>query len=143
MPPPFLEFPTFGRYCMGWRMGAGEGYVMKFGAWLKRFCEEDQKVYQNLFPAPITLFDYWDDDLEKTEFPEEYEHGELFSYRWSLTGSTKYNMAWFRTAVEEQETLRFHFFENSIAYGKKEADPFSIVWRRRTCAPSPEIPALR
>ena len=126
MPPPFLEFSTYGRYSMGWRMGMGEGYVMKFGAWLKRFCREDQAVYKNLFPAPITLFDYWDNDFDKMEFPEEYEHGELFSYRWSLTGSTKYDMAWFRKAIGEKGTHRFHFFENSIAYGKKEADPFSI-----------------
>ena len=73
MPPPFLEFPSYGRYSMGWRMGSGEGYVMKFGAWLERFCEEDQKIYQNLFPSPITLFDYWNGDPAQTEFPEEYE----------------------------------------------------------------------
>ncbi|MBQ2988854.1 MAG: hypothetical protein IJD59_07105 [Clostridia bacterium] len=32
MPPPFLAFPSYGRYSMGWRMGSGEGYVIKFGA---------------------------------------------------------------------------------------------------------------
>ena len=134
MPPPFLEFPTYGRYCMGWRMGAGESYVMKFGAWLDRFCEADQKIYKNHFPSPITLFDYWNDDLEQMDFPEEYEHGELFSYRWSLTGSTKYNMEWLRKTVSTEEPLRFRFFENGVPYGKKTVDPCS-VWARSSFTP--------
>ena len=134
MPPPFLVYPEYGRYSMGWRMGSGEGYAMKFGAWLKRFCEEDQEVYKNLFPAPITLFDYWDDDFEKMEFPEDYVHEELFSYRWSLTGSTKYGMEWFRTAIKNEKTLRFRFFENSVAHGRKFVDLFS-VWANTPFSP--------
>jgi len=141
MPPPFLAFPAYGRYSMGWRMGSGEGYVMRFGAWLKRFCEEDQRIYKSLFPAPITLFGYWSDDHGRSEFPEEYEHGKLCSYRWSLTGSTKYDMKWLENALKTEKTLRFRFFENGIPYGRRSVDPCSI-WARSpftpTCFPQEE-----
>ncbi|MBR6744706.1 MAG: DUF1768 domain-containing protein [Clostridia bacterium] len=134
MPPPFLAFPSYGRYSMGWRMGSGEGYVIKFGAWLRRFCEEDQRIYQNLFPSPITLFDYWNGDFNQTEFPEEYEHKQLFSYRWSLTGSTEYGMKWLTETLKTEKPLRFYFFENEIPYGRKAVDPCS-VWARAPFTP--------
>lgn len=35
MPPPWLAHREIERYSIGWRMGYGEDYIVRFGDWLE------------------------------------------------------------------------------------------------------------
>lgn len=62
MLPPWEQFPDIGRYSIGWRMGTGEGYIIKFGCWYGGLSAEGQRRYQDLNPPPGEWAGYWDDD---------------------------------------------------------------------------------
>ncbi len=124
--PPFLMYPLYNRYSMGWRMGSGEGYVMKFRKWFRQFSEEEQELYIKLFPAPISIPDYWNESFDVNgNCPEEYTHKKLFAYRWEITGCTKYTMTWFRKTLQTEPQIRFRLFENALPYGKRMPDVLS------------------
>lgn len=53
MAPLWLIFPEISRGSIGWRMGYGEDYAIKFWEWYDLLTEEDKIKYQNLFPEPI------------------------------------------------------------------------------------------
>ena len=53
--PLWLAFPLYPRDTMGWRMGAGEDYGMKWVSWFGGLSEEEQRKYNEKFPMP----DYW------------------------------------------------------------------------------------
>lgn len=41
MPPPWLAHREIERYSIGWRMGYGEDYIYRFGAWLDGLLPEE------------------------------------------------------------------------------------------------------
>ena len=50
--PLWLAFPEIPRYSIGWRMGAGEDYVMAFGNWWEKLSLKAQQEYQQRYPEP-------------------------------------------------------------------------------------------
>ncbi len=50
--PPWIAFPIYPRYTIGWRMGPGEDYMHAFISWLRDLTEEQFKDFSNRFPEP-------------------------------------------------------------------------------------------
>ena len=45
MPPPWLAYPEYERYSLGWRMGSGEDYLDRFAAWFEALGEKGREIY--------------------------------------------------------------------------------------------------
>ncbi len=58
LPPPWLAYPEIERYSIGWRMGYGESYIMKWSTWLNTLSPDETAEYQKLFPEPVTWSGY-------------------------------------------------------------------------------------
>ena len=50
--PPWLEYPTFPRYSIGWRMGGGEDYWDEFWTAYQALTTEEKRWYRHDFPEP-------------------------------------------------------------------------------------------
>jgi len=50
--PPWKEFPLLERYSIGWRMGAGEDYIIGFRKWFSELDEKRQSYYEYMHPEP-------------------------------------------------------------------------------------------
>lgn len=50
--PPWALFPTYERGSMGWRMGAGEDYMLHFRLWYVALDAQAQADYQMAEPEP-------------------------------------------------------------------------------------------
>lgn len=73
MPPPWLAYPEYERYSLGWRMGSGEDYLDRFAAWFEALGEKEREIYRARFPEPFTWAGWWDDEdkasyLERGDF---------------------------------------------------------------------------
>lgn len=52
MKPPWVEFPLIPRGSVGWRMGIGEQYWIKFDRWWKSLRPEKREDYARENPEP-------------------------------------------------------------------------------------------
>lgn len=52
MLPPWMKFPDIHPYDIGWRMGAGEGYLCQFNPWYNGLTPEGRKKYKEMYPPP-------------------------------------------------------------------------------------------
>ena len=50
--PPWLEYPTFPRFSIGWRMGGGEDYWDEFWTAYQALTTEEKRWYRHDFPEP-------------------------------------------------------------------------------------------
>jgi hypothetical protein len=64
MRPPWLEFPTYERFCLGWRMGPGEDYILGFDAFFSALSEEESSAYKKEFPEPSGWSGYYAEVLK-------------------------------------------------------------------------------
>ena len=87
MPPPWLAYPQIERYSIGWRMGAGEEYINRFGEWWVTLSAERKEKYQTLFPEPITWQGWWRSEDTCTRF----QYGEYAIELWQPQGVPKYS----------------------------------------------------
>ncbi len=105
LPPPWIAYPHIERYSIGWRMGYGEDYIMKWGKWYDALSEKEQKEYQELFPAPITWLGYWEDEHEYDDFV----NGKYGIQFWRKNGAYKYSLEQVQTdyarGVKQQFTM--------------------------------------
>lgn len=106
MPPPWIAYPELERYSIGWRMGNGEDYIGKWGAWFEALTEEERRDYQGLFPEPVTWKGYWNDEFEE----DCYQRNEFVIELWREKGSSKYTIEQMRNAFSEGESLKYTFF---------------------------------
>jgi hypothetical protein len=59
--PPWEKYPTYERYTIGWRMGAGEDYLYQWGKAVKSMPEDYEtrlRFLQGYRPAPLTWIDF-------------------------------------------------------------------------------------
>ena len=61
MDPPWVAFPEYPRYSMGWRMGGGEDYWHEYSDWLPTLNITELKNYMTTYPEPGD----WDGFYEK------------------------------------------------------------------------------
>lgn len=78
MPPPWLAYPEYERYSLGWRMGSGEDYLDRFVSWFEAIGEKEREIYRARFPEPFTWAGWWDDEdkasyLERGTFVSRFE----------------------------------------------------------------------
>src|SRR5947209_3828575 len=50
--PPWLKFPDIPPHSIGWRMGAGEGYLCEFSPWYRGLTAEGRRKYKEMYPPP-------------------------------------------------------------------------------------------
>lgn len=50
--PPWMKYPDIASGSIGWRMGAGEGYLYEWALWHGGLSEKGKKEYQAKFPTP-------------------------------------------------------------------------------------------
>ena len=99
MAPEWLACPGIPQYSIGWRMGYGEDYVCKLGAWLDKLSDKEREEYDRLFPRPV----FWD-DLSVMEDDEEgdpslyYDGEDYFLRHWRSNGEPAYS----RTRLEAE-----------------------------------------
>ena len=90
MPPPWLAHREIERYSIGWRMGYGEDYIVRFGHWLDTLSSEERTEYRSLFPEPVTWKGWWDNE----DSGEVLEHGNFWVDTWQPEGRPKYTWQW-------------------------------------------------
>lgn len=90
MPPPWLAHREIERYSIGWRMGYGEDYIVRFSDWLNALSPEEQIEYRTLFPEPVTWKGWWDGD----DTGEVLTHGDFCVDAWQPKGKPKYTRQW-------------------------------------------------
>ena len=106
LPPPWIAYPYIERYSIGWRMGTGESYIMKWGEWYDSLDAKEQQEYQLLFPEPITWKGYWQDEDSGTY----YEKGEFYIQFWRDNGAYKYSVEQLRQACQKGQKLNYIMF---------------------------------
>ena len=111
--PHWLAFPQFSAWTIGWRMGAGEDYVMNH--------PHHSREYGELFPMPL----YWKFNFSKSS----YKPHPPIGFFWNEEGKPKYpNVSGgvevndFITLSDEKEfhsdTFRFKSIEHALLLSK-------------------------
>ena len=67
LPPLWIKFPHISAFSIGWRMGYGEDYKVKFNDWFEVLSEDKRREYVRLFPEPATWRGYWNDTAGEDE----------------------------------------------------------------------------
>ena len=67
LPPLWIKFPHISAFSIGWRMGYGEDYKVKFNDWFEVLSEDKRREYMRLFPEPATWRGYWNDTIGEDE----------------------------------------------------------------------------
>lgn len=49
---PWLAFPSYSRYSLGWRMGPGEDHMGKFKVWFANLNEDQRGEFMHRYPEP-------------------------------------------------------------------------------------------
>lgn len=52
MQPPWLEFPDYGRFSLGWRMGGGEDFMRAFASFYSALTSAGKLAYAEAHPEP-------------------------------------------------------------------------------------------
>ena len=88
VPPPWYMFPDSHPYEIGWRMGAGESYLMVFSAWWKHAkngLDEERRIeYFKRWPPPPRWLTWmidviWDLNPLEMEDPEAFDYSSYFA----------------------------------------------------------------
>ena len=58
--PLWQKFPELPKSSAGWRMGKGEDYASEFFKWFRALTPEDQGVYMDKYPEPVSWAGYYD-----------------------------------------------------------------------------------
>lgn len=50
--PPWIAYPDYDRYSMGWRMSAGEDHIHKLYVYFKNSSKTEYEKYRQQYPEP-------------------------------------------------------------------------------------------
>ena len=106
LPPPWIAYPEMERYSIGWRMGYGEYYIIRWGAWFRALTETEKKTYQELFPEPVTWKGYWNNADECFY----YQRGEYLIQLWNETGTPSCSVEQIHSAYSQGRVFRYTLF---------------------------------
>ena len=124
MPPPWLAYPQIERYSIGWRMGAGEEYINRFGEWWVTLSAERKEKYQTLFPEPVTWQGWWRSEDTCTRF----QYGEYAIELWQPQGMPKYSNEWLRQQTAEGKARELCMFWMPEPVNGVDKSCFSQWW---------------
>lgn len=106
LPPPWIAYPHIERYSIGWRMGYGEGYIMRWGEWYDALGEVEKAEYHRLFPEPVIWRGYWNHE----DSCEVFQREDFVVEFWQESGMPKYSLDWLRGTVSAGEMPEYEFF---------------------------------
>ena len=58
-PPPWVEFPDYERFSLGWRMGGGEDFKRDFEQFFSALTEDQRQSYAAKHPEPVEWSGYY------------------------------------------------------------------------------------
>lgn len=112
MAPEWLACPGIPQYSIGWRMGSGEDYVCKLGAWWDKLSDKERAEYDRLFPRPV----FWD-SLSVEEDDEEgdpdlyYDGDDYFLRYWRPNGEPAYSRSKLEADIAAGKRVKWvHFW---------------------------------
>lgn len=104
MLPLWIEHSIISRYSIGWRMGYGEDYVMKFSNWFDELSNNEKEEYINKYPEPIEWTGWYED-----ENPEYIYDGSVLA--WDKYKELKYNNEYVKNKhMQNPKECQFLFF---------------------------------
>ena len=140
--PPWIKFPAYTEFTIGWRMGAGEAYGYDFWDWYRALTTAQQQEYQVLYPRPCFWhLNNWKPrvSLEKlSSNKNDYYYGNNRIPFWQPKGAYKYSIA---TFIHSAKKLKFVFFWKPNAevvdescFSQWQPSPFSVDGDEYYCA---------
>ena len=137
MTPPWIKFPAYTEFTIGWRMGAGEDYKSKFWDWYEGLTPAKQQEYQALFPYPCFWhYNRWEENEQDIDDEEDYYYEGVAL--WQPKGAYKYSK---KTFINSAKKLKFIFFWKPNAnvidescLGQWQPSPFSVDGDKYSCA---------
>lgn len=94
MAPEWLKYPNIPQGSIGWRMGYGESYSMKFYAWFYSLSEDEKLEFKNKFPEPIC----W-----STAEVNLKRHNKFWMYKWENKIEKNYSID---VLISQKEILK-------------------------------------
>ncbi|UIR56396.1 NADAR family protein [Sphingobacterium sp. SRCM116780] len=111
MPPLWLMYPHISQFSIGWRMGYGESYRNNLFDWLETLTDDENKKYQEMFPAPKTWREYYNIDYDFEDVEEfECEHVQL----WNKGGEMEYSRNKLIGQFETEKPTYIFFWKPNI-----------------------------
>lgn len=134
--PPWLAYPEIERYSIGWRMGYGESYMMKWLEWYETLLSDEVASYQDLFPEPPTWKGFWNHDDECIYYTRDEFRIEF----WRKDGVPKYSLEQVRKEQHTEKMPQYCMFwkaqRDSIGKGcfsQWQMTPFFSVIHHFNC----------
>lgn len=131
MPPPWLAYPHIEKASIGWRMGYGEHYSIRFFDWLNRLSQGEREEYRRLFPEPVTWSGWW----EREDAGDELRRGGLRLPLWRPQGAPKYTRTWLMQEASEDMSRDMCLFwrHHPTEDGKLAESCLSQWWMQEFC----------
>jgi hypothetical protein len=63
MLPLWIKYSYLSRYSIGWRMGYGEDYSIKFSSWFDELSEDQREAYIKKYPEPIEWTGWYNGEI--------------------------------------------------------------------------------
>jgi ribA/ribD-fused uncharacterized protein len=138
MPPLWLMYPHISQFSIGWRMGYGEGYKWKLFEWLDTLSSEERAKYQEMFPAPKTWREYYNEDYDFEDVEDfECECVQL----WNKNGERQYTREKYIEYYNAGSHLEYVFFwkpevgiVNKSCFGQWQPSKFTVDTDTYCCA---------
>lgn len=126
MPPPWIAYPEIERYSIGWRMGYGEDYIVKWSAWFDALSEAEQKAYEELFPEPSVWKGWWAEEDTCCCYQKNHYVMEL----WRESGTPAYSIEQIQRAYTKGVPQTFMLFwkASPASDGQASKSCFSQWW---------------
>lgn len=105
MAPPWLMYPHISSGSIGWRMGSGEEYKFEFIDWYDALSVDEQKQFQQMFPAPKGWLDWF-----KAECHEEDFYDDDGYLQWSEGGKMVYSLDDLQKDFRAGKEIKYLFF---------------------------------
>ena len=105
MAPPWLMYPYISSGSIGWRMGSGEGYKFEFIDWYDALTVDEQKQFQQMFPAPKGWQGWYKEDSPEEDFYDD--DGYL---QWSEGGKMRYSLDGLQKDFRAGKKIKYLFF---------------------------------
>lgn len=100
MAPLWLMYPNIPSGSIGWRMGYGESYSMKFSSWFNKLEEDEKEKYREMFPKPKR----WGigDNI--------YRYNKYWAYIWQKDGKPEYDLNNLISDYKDGKNLEYIYF---------------------------------
>ncbi|MDS0525502.1 NADAR family protein [Clostridium sp. SHJSY1] len=103
MAPLWIKYPQINRYSLGWRMGFGESYVVKFGEWYESLNNEEKKEYKEMFPEPKGWLGWYEEVFDRDIYDEDV-------LLWDKDRNMKYSLENVQADFKKSKKNKFLFF---------------------------------